>query len=88
MAGHQLMSFMDAYFGYNQIQMYEPDQDKTSFTAEKGTYSYRVMPFGLKNVGATYQILFNRIFKLLIGRTMEVYIDDMLVKSLNQFTMI
>ena len=58
------------------------DQEKTSFVTGKGTYCYRVMPFGLKNVGATYQRLVNRMFQKQIGTFMEVYIDDMLVKSI------
>ena len=58
------------------------DQEKTSFVTGQGTYFYRVMPFGLKNAGATYQRLVNRMFQKQIGTTMEVYIDDMLVKSI------
>ncbi|CAL8992967.1 unnamed protein product [Prunus brigantina] len=77
---NQLLSFMDAYSGYNQIMMHEDDKAKTSFIIERGTYSYKVMPFGLKNAGATYQRLVNKIFKEQIGKTMEVYVDDMLVK--------
>ena len=80
-AGHELLSFMDAFSGYNQISMDPSDQEKTSFVTVQGTYCYRVMPFGLKNAGATYQRLVNRMFKKQIGTTMEVYIDDMLVKS-------
>ena len=57
------------------------DQEKTAFITEKGLYCYRVMPFGLKNAGATYQRLVNRIFKDKISKTMEVYVDNMLVKS-------
>ena len=57
------------------------DQEKTSFVTAQGTYCYRVMSFGLKNAGATYQMLVNRMFQKQIGTTMEVYIDDMLVKS-------
>ena len=57
------------------------DQEKTSFVTAQGTYCYHVMPFGLKNAGATYQRLVNRMFQKQIGTTMEVYIDDMLVKS-------
>jgi len=76
-----MLSFMDAFFGYNQILMNPDDQEKTSFITERGTYCYKVMPFGLKNAGATYQRLVNRMFKDLLGKTMEVYIDDMLVKS-------
>ena len=80
-AGHELLSFMDAFSGYNQISMDPSDQEKTSFVTAQGTYCYRVMPFGLKNAGATYQRLVNRMFQKQIGATMEVYIDDMLVKS-------
>ena len=80
-AGHELLSFMDAFSGYNQISMDPSDQEKTSFVTAQGTYCYRVMPFGLKNAGATYQRLVNRMFQKQIGTTMEVYIDDMLVKS-------
>ena len=57
------------------------DQEKTSFVTGQETYFYRVMPFGLKNAGATYQRLVNRMFHKQIGTSMEVYIDDMLVKS-------
>ena len=57
------------------------DQENTSFVTGQGTYCYRVMPFGLKNVGATYQRLVNKMFQKPIGTSMEVYIDDMLVKS-------
>ena len=58
------------------------DQEKTSFVTGQGTYYYRVMPFGLKNAGATYQRLVNMMFQKQIGTFMEVYIDDMLVKSI------
>ena len=80
-ADHELLNFMDAFSGYNQISMDPDDQEKTSFVTAQGTYCYRVMPFGLKNAGATYQRLVNRMFQKQIGATMEVYIDDMLVKS-------
>ena len=61
-AGHELLSFMDAFSSYNQISMDPDDQEKTSFVTGQGTYCYRVMPFGLKNAGATYQRLVNRMF--------------------------
>ena len=82
MAGHALLSFMDAYLGYNQIQMFLGDEEKTSFITDQGTYYYKVMPFGLNNARATYQRLINFIFKPLIGKSMEVYVDDLLVKSM------
>ena len=80
-AGHELLSFMDAFSSYNQISMDPDDQEKTLFVTGQGTYCYRVMPFGLKNAGATYKRLVNRMFQKQIGTSMEVYIDDMLVKS-------
>ena len=80
-AGHELLSFMDAFSGYNQIIMDPGDQEKTSFVTSQGTYCYRVMSFGLKNARATYQRLVNQMFQKQIGTTMEVYRDDMLVKS-------
>ena len=80
-AGHELLTFMDAYSGYNQILMHPDDQEKTAFMTDKGIYCYKVMPFGLKNAGSTYQRLVNMMFKEHLGRTMDVYIDDMLVKS-------
>ena len=80
-ADHEILSFMDAFFGYNQISMDPDNQEKTSFVMGQGTYCYRVMPFGLKNARATYQRLVNRMFQKQIGASMEVYIDDMLVKS-------
>ncbi|XP_013617459.1 PREDICTED: uncharacterized protein LOC106323971 [Brassica oleracea var. oleracea] len=80
-AGHELLSFMDAFSGYNQILMNPEDREKMSFITERGTYCYKVMPFGLKKAGATYQRLVNKMFSKQLGETMEVYIDDMLVKS-------
>ncbi|KAK1388756.1 hypothetical protein POM88_016934 [Heracleum sosnowskyi] len=80
-AGHALLSFMDAYSGYNHIPIYGPDQEHTSFITNRGLYCYIGMPFGLINAGATYQRLVNMMFKKQIGKTMEVYVDDMLVKS-------
>ena len=72
---------MDAFSGYNQIVMDEADQEKTSFITSRGLFCYKMMPFGLKNAGATYQRLMNRMFHNQIGKNVEVYIDDMLVKS-------
>jgi hypothetical protein len=72
---------MDAFSGYNQILMHLEDREKTAFITNRGLYCYKVMPFSLKNVGATYQRLMNKIFQAQIGRNMEVYVDDMLVKS-------
>ena len=80
-AGHKLLMFMDAFSGYNQIRMAEEDQEKTFFIMSQGLYCYKVMPFGLKNAGATYQRLVNKMFSKQIGRNMEVYVDNMLIKS-------
>ena len=76
-----MLSFLDAFSEYHQIPMYSPDAEKTAFITPHGLYCYNVMPFGLKNAGATYQRLVTKIFRPLIGRTIEVYIDDMLVKT-------
>ena len=80
--GHEMLSFMDGFSGYNQIKMHKNDILKVSFITDLGVYCYLVMAFGLKNAGEIYQRLVNKIFAHLIGKTMEVYIDDMLVKSL------
>ena len=61
--------------------MHRPDEDKTAFTTGRGVYCYKVMPFGLKNAKATFQCMVDKVFKNMIGSTMEVYVDDMLVKS-------
>ena len=78
---HELLSFMDAYSGYNQIPMYKHDEEHTSFIIDRGLYCYKEMSFGLKNARTTYQRLMNMVFKDLIRKMMEVYVDDMLVKS-------
>ncbi|GKU88551.1 hypothetical protein SLEP1_g2801 [Rubroshorea leprosula] len=80
-AGHEWMSFLDASFGYHQVQLLLDDQEKTAFYAGDAIYCYVMMPFGLKNAGATYQKLVQIIFKLQIGRNIEVYVDDMIVTS-------
>lgn len=79
--GHDMLSFIDAFSSYHQIPMFEWDDEKTSFVTPHGLYCYKVMPFGLKNAGATYQRLMRKIFKPLIGCIVEVYIDDIVVKS-------
>ena len=58
------------------------DEEKTSFITNEGTYCYKAMPFGLSNAGITYQRVMNNLFKGQIGKTIEVYVDDMLLKSL------
>ena len=83
-AGHKLLSFIDTFSGYNQIRMNEADQEKTSFVTSQGLFCYEVMPFRLKNTRATYQRLVNHMFRSQIGRNVEVYVDDMLVKNLDE----
>ena len=78
--GHVMLSFMDGFFGYNQILTAE-DREKTSFITKWGTYCYRAMPFGLKNAGATYQRAAIALFLDMLDRGVEVYVDDMVVKS-------
>lgn len=80
-SGYRILSFLDAYSGYNQIRMYPPDEEKTAFMTEGANFCYRVMPFGLKNVGATYQRLMDKVFIDQIGKNLEVYVDDMVMKS-------
>ena len=72
---------MDAFSGYNQIKMTEEVQEKTAFIRSQWLYCYKVMPFGLKNAGATHQRLVNKMFSKQIRRNMEVYVDDIFVKS-------
>ncbi|GJQ96535.1 reverse transcriptase domain-containing protein [Tanacetum coccineum] len=73
---------------YHQIQMAEEDKDKTSFFAGEGTFCYRKMPFGLKNAGATYQRLVDKVFIDQIGRNIKAYVDDMVIKSISQENML
>ena len=84
MTRHELLSFMDTFSGYNQIKMKEDDQERTSFVTSQGLFCYKVMPFGLKNAGATYQRLMNKMFTHQIERNIQVYVDDMLLKSLRE----
>ncbi|GJS70354.1 reverse transcriptase domain-containing protein [Tanacetum coccineum] len=79
--GFKYKCFLDAYKGYHQIQMAKEDEEKTAFYTEQGTYCYTKMPFGLKNAGATYQRLVDSTFQNQIGRNIEAYVDDMVIKS-------
>ena len=79
--GHSRMSFLDNFRGYHQIALATEDQEKTTFISPDANFHYTIMPFGLKNAGATYQRIMTRIFKDKIGHTVEMYIDDMVVKS-------
>ena len=78
---HSLFSFMDGFLGYNQIRMALEDMEKTKFLTIWGTLCYKVMPFRLKNVGATYQRAMVTLFHDMIHKEIEVYVDDMIAKS-------
>ena len=80
-AGCELLSFLDAYSGYHQIKIKESDQLTTSFITPFGMYCYVTMPFGLRNAGATYQRCMLHVFRDHIGRIVEAYVDDIIVKS-------
>lgn len=82
-AGCLLMSFLDAFQGYHQMPLHPEDQEKMAFITNKATYCYTVMPFRLNNAGATYQHLVNKLFQHQLGRNMEAYVNDILVKSLS-----
>ena len=79
--GCRLLSFLDAFSSYNQIMMHPRDECKKAFITELSCYCYKVMPFILKNAGATYQQLMDRVLKPMLGRNVQVYIDDMVVTS-------
>lgn len=79
--GYRMMSFMNAYSGYKQIQRHPKDEENTSFITNRGLYYYQDMPFKLKNARATKQRLVNQMFKKQIGKSMEIYVDVLLVKS-------
>jgi hypothetical protein len=79
-AGCETPSFLDVYSGYHQIKMKESDQLATSFITPFGIYCYTIMPFGLRNAGATYQRCMNHVFGENISRTVEAYVDDIVVK--------
>ena len=75
------MSFLDVFQRYHQIALAPKDREKTAFISTDANYHYTVMPFGLKNAGATNQRMMTRMFRDKIGCTVETYIDDMVVKS-------
>src|ERR1044072_5030299 len=80
-AKFNVFSFMDSFSGYNQIRMAPEDMEKTSFITSWGTFCYKVMPFGLKNAGATYQRAMTTLFHDMMHKEIEVYVDDMIAKS-------
>ena len=80
-AKHELQSFVNCFAGYHQILMDEDDAEKTTFITPWGVYCYRVMPFGLKNAGATYVRAMTTLFHDMIHKKIEVYVDDVVIKS-------
>ena len=79
--GYPWMSFLDTFQGYHQIPLALDNQEKIVFLTPMGNYHYKVMPFRLKNVGSTYQEMMTRMFEPQLGKNIEAYIDDMVVKS-------
>ena len=79
--GHPRMSFLDAFQSYHHIPLALEDQEKTAFVTPIRNYHYKVMPFGLKNAGSTYQRMMTRMFEPQLGKNIEIYVDDMVVKS-------
>ena len=77
----ELLCFLDAYLGYHQISLCIDDEEKTAFVTPFGVYCYIKMPFGLKNVGSTYQKCVHIVLEGQIGHNVEAYIDDIVVKS-------
>jgi len=80
-AGNKVLSVLDAYSDYNQIPVAASDMNKTAFIIDDANYFYSVMPCGLKNAGATYQRLMDKVFSHSMGKFVDVYVDDMVVKS-------
>ena len=80
-SGCRLLNSLDAFSWYNQIKMHPRDECKTTFMTKFSCYCYTMMPFGLKNEGATYQRLMGRVLTSIIGRNMQAYVDDMVVTS-------
>ena len=78
---HPRMSFLNAFQGYHQIPLALDDQEKKAFVTLIRNYHYKVMPFGLKNTGSTYQRMMTKMFESQLGKNIEIYIDEMVVKS-------
>jgi hypothetical protein len=79
---------LDAYSGYNQIKLKKEDKEKIAFITPYGVFCYQVMPFGLKNVGATYQQMMQNCLGSQIGRTIQVYIDDVVITTRKEESLI
>ncbi len=80
-SGYQFLSFMDAYYGYNQFPMFPSDEEKITFITNHGIFCYNMMPFRLKNTRATHQRTVIKVFEGMIGEQVEVYLDDFITKT-------
>jgi hypothetical protein len=80
-AGSVLLCFLDCYSGYHQIALHPDDEDKMTFIRPHGIYCYKVMTFGLKNAGVTYQKAIQKCLKSQIGKNVETYVDDAVVNT-------
>ena len=87
-AGCEMLSFLDAYSGFHQIPLNPDDQIKTSFITPYGAYCYVTMPFGLRNAGATYQRCMQKCLHDQIGKIVQVYVDDIVIKMKEKHTLI
>jgi hypothetical protein len=87
-AGCARLSFLDAYSGYNQIKLKKEDEEKIAFITPYGVFCYQVMPFGLKNAGATYQRMMQNCLGSQIGRNIQVYIDDVVITTRKEESLI
>jgi hypothetical protein len=87
-AGCARLSFLDAYSGYNQIKLKKEDEEKIAFITPYGVFCYQVMPFGLKNAGATYQRMMQNCLGSQIGRNIQVYIDDVVITTWKEESLI
>jgi hypothetical protein len=87
-AGCEQLSFVDAYSGFHQIPLYQPDQIKTSFITLYGAYCYLTMPFGLRNAGVTYQRCMQKCLHDQIDKNVQVYVNDVVIKTKESMTLI
>ncbi|GJY85304.1 reverse transcriptase domain-containing protein [Tanacetum coccineum] len=81
LSGYPFKCFLDVYKGYYQIHMAESDEEKIAFHTSHGVYCYTKMPFSLKNAGTTYQRLVDKAFDSQVGQNIEVYVNDLVIKS-------
>jgi hypothetical protein len=87
-AGCARLSFLGSYSGYNQIKLKKEDKEKTAFITPYDMFCYQVMPFGLKNMGATYQWMMQNCLGSQIGRNIQVYIDDVVITTRKEESLI